>query len=429
MSRRNAIADPAGAKRAATAPRVAAQRIADTRARTLEPEVKGEMENRLGHHFGDVRVHTEADAAELATGLGARAFTVGRDIAFASGAYRPAAAEGRRLIAHELAHVVQQRNVDDPARATQLGEPRYEAEAHRAATRIVARGGPVALSRISGTAVVQRDDAAGQGAQAAQGGITVTIVIRAPDDKFTNDVTDYARNTLNDQNVIEADNLDEAIAQLEKMTRGGGPKIKTLRIIGHGSTTGGIKMTPKGGTQRQFVTAQELEKLAQDKNLQSKAAGAMDQDATVEFWGCYVGSTQQTGEALSTLFQSEFRSTGGSLHTGFNSFTRPPDKGEKGDQDVTSSAEIDARAGKNPNLKKGFEKWLLQQYDQLAANGDIAPQPKRADRIKAMREVFDRSKGKIKQLVIEESGGKVTRRSDKSKWAAKWKSVKVKGNP
>ena len=249
---RKATVDPANAKRATTTPSVAAQRIAETRAHTLEPEVKGEMENRLGHRFGDVRVHTEADAAELATGLGARAFTVGRDIAFAAGAYQPSAAEGRRLIAHELAHVVQQANVGDPARATQLGEPRYEGEAHRAASQLVARGAPAALSRIAGTAVVQRDDGASKDkdAQAAAGGITVTIVIRAPDDKFTQDVTDYARNTLNDKNLIEADNLDEAIAMLEKMTKGGGPKIKNLRIIGHGSTTGGIKMTPKGGTGR-----------------------------------------------------------------------------------------------------------------------------------------------------------------------------------
>ena len=46
-----------------------------------------------------------------------------------------------------------------------------------------------------------------------------------------------------------------------------------------------------------------------------------------------------------------------------------------------------------------------------------------------MRDLFDRSKGKIKQLVIEDTGGNITRRSDKSKWAAKWKSVKVKGKP
>jgi hypothetical protein len=154
----------------------------------------------------------------------------------------------------------------------------------------------------------------------------------------------------------------------------------------------------------------------------------MDQDATVEFLGCYIGSTKQTGEAMSTLFQSEFRSTGGSLHTAYDVFARPPDKGEKGNQDVTSSHEIDTRAAKNPNLKKGFESWLLKQYAQLVANGDIAPQANRADQIKVMRELFDRSQGRIKQLIIEDPKGNI-RPSDKKRWAAKWKTVNVKGNP
>ena len=428
MSRRNPIADSVKRTSSATAsPRVAAQRIASTRARPLEPQLKGEMENRLGHRFGDVRIHADNDAASLASGLGARAFTVGREIAFAQGSYQPAAPEGRRLIAHELAHAAQQENVGDPARATRLGETRHEAEAHRAAARVEGRESPATLSRVPGSAVVQRDDTANQGAKAAQGGVTVTIVIRAPDDNYTNDVVDYTRNTLNDPNVIEADNLDEAVQKLDQLRKAGGPKIKTLRIIGHGSTTGGIKMTPKGGTQRQFVTAQELEQLAQDKNLQSKASAAMDQDATVEFWGCYIGSTKQTGEAMSSLFQSEFKSTGGSLHTAYDVFVRPPDKGEKGNQDVTSSAEIDTRAAKNPNLKKGFETWLLKQYAQLVKNGDVAPQTSPADQIKVMRELFDRSHGKIKQLIIEDPKGNI-RRGDK-RWAAKWKSVNVKGNP
>jgi len=73
----------------------------------LDPQARAFMESRFGHDFSGVRIHTEAAAAAAASGLNARAYTVGRDIAFASGEYAPAA-QGGRLLAHELAHVVQQ---------------------------------------------------------------------------------------------------------------------------------------------------------------------------------------------------------------------------------------------------------------------------------------------------------------------------------
>jgi hypothetical protein len=61
-----------------------------------------------GHDFSEVRVHTDARAAESARAVGARAYAVGRDVVFGAGQYAPGGREGRRLMAHELAHVVQQ---------------------------------------------------------------------------------------------------------------------------------------------------------------------------------------------------------------------------------------------------------------------------------------------------------------------------------
>ena len=58
--------------------------------------------------FGDVRVHTESSAARAAVALNAKAFTFGKDIVFAPGQYNPGSIEGRKLIGHELVHVVQQ---------------------------------------------------------------------------------------------------------------------------------------------------------------------------------------------------------------------------------------------------------------------------------------------------------------------------------
>ncbi len=66
------------------------------------------MEPRFGHDFSGVRVHTDSRAAESARAVNAHAYTVGNDIVFAPGKYQPDAHSGRELLAHELAHTVQQ---------------------------------------------------------------------------------------------------------------------------------------------------------------------------------------------------------------------------------------------------------------------------------------------------------------------------------
>jgi hypothetical protein len=77
-------------------------------ARPLESTVLGPMEARFGHDFSRVRVHTEERAAESARAVDAAAYTVGRDVVFGSGRYAPESGAGADLLAHELAHVVQQ---------------------------------------------------------------------------------------------------------------------------------------------------------------------------------------------------------------------------------------------------------------------------------------------------------------------------------
>ncbi|MEA3029108.1 MAG: hypothetical protein QOG13_433 [Sphingomonadales bacterium] len=74
----------------------------------LDPSARAYFEPRFQSGFGRVRVHAGARAADSAAAIKARAYTVGHDIAFADRQYRPGSREGRRLIAHELAHVVQQ---------------------------------------------------------------------------------------------------------------------------------------------------------------------------------------------------------------------------------------------------------------------------------------------------------------------------------
>ncbi|HKG13022.1 MAG TPA: DUF4157 domain-containing protein [Pyrinomonadaceae bacterium] len=76
--------------------------------RPLEPAARSFFESRLGHDFSGVRVHTDAKASESASAVNALAYTVGRDVVFRAGQYSPSTPDGRRLLAHELAHVVQQ---------------------------------------------------------------------------------------------------------------------------------------------------------------------------------------------------------------------------------------------------------------------------------------------------------------------------------
>jgi hypothetical protein len=73
----------------------------------LPPAERAFMQDRLGHDFGSVRVHTGAQAAAAADAVEARAFTLGNDVVFGAGQYAPGTASGRRLLAHELTHVAQ----------------------------------------------------------------------------------------------------------------------------------------------------------------------------------------------------------------------------------------------------------------------------------------------------------------------------------
>ena len=75
---------------------------------SLSAGLTREMSQRFGHDFSQVRVHDGAVADESARHIQAIAYTVGPNIVFGAGRFAPETGEGRRLIAHELAHVVQQ---------------------------------------------------------------------------------------------------------------------------------------------------------------------------------------------------------------------------------------------------------------------------------------------------------------------------------
>ena len=95
-----------GSSRLAVAPSIV-HKVLRSPGRPLDSGTRAFFEPRFGHDFGHVRVHTDARAAESARAVDAHAYTVGRDVVFGAGRYAPATSDGRQLLAHELAHVVQ----------------------------------------------------------------------------------------------------------------------------------------------------------------------------------------------------------------------------------------------------------------------------------------------------------------------------------
>ena len=140
----------------------------------LPTDVRADMEGRLGHDFGDVRVHTDARAHDSARAVGAHAYTVGRDVVFQRDRYDPSSDEGRTTLAHELTHVVQQRQgeVDGtPAPGgIRVSDPSDRFEREAAATAERAMSAPSAATSVSASGpAVQREEAPEEEEPAVQG--------------------------------------------------------------------------------------------------------------------------------------------------------------------------------------------------------------------------------------------------------------------
>jgi len=106
--------------------------------RALPSATREFFEPRFGADFSGVRVHTDERASATASSIGAKAFTVGKDIAFDSGQYSPASHEGRKLLAHELTHTLQQgtSTVDSAIVLRQPEAPKPKAGAPKAEEKV-----------------------------------------------------------------------------------------------------------------------------------------------------------------------------------------------------------------------------------------------------------------------------------------------------
>jgi Domain of unknown function (DUF4157) len=112
---------PRGESASASAPASVDRTLASS-GQALDAGVRSHMEQRFGHDFSGVRVHVDSQAQESARDVNAYAYTVGEHVVFNRGHFSPDTAAGRRLLAHELTHVVQQRG-DLQARTIQRDGP------------------------------------------------------------------------------------------------------------------------------------------------------------------------------------------------------------------------------------------------------------------------------------------------------------------
>src|SRR5215212_3833407 len=148
---------PGGQDRPPAVPSIVHE-VLGSQGRPLDSATRSFMEPRFGHDFSQVRLHADPNAAESAASVGAMAYTVGRDMVFGASRYAPGTHEGRRLIAHELAHVVQQgRSAGERSSSLELDDPvgSAEREAEGAAGAVTGIGPAPALSSAART--IQRD--------------------------------------------------------------------------------------------------------------------------------------------------------------------------------------------------------------------------------------------------------------------------------
>lgn len=166
----------------------------------LDDGTRAFMENRFGHDFSQVRVHADGAAAASARSVDAVAYTAGRDIVFGAGQYAPHESAGRRLLAHELAHVLQQSagGVSAPPRLeVGAANDSAEVEADRVAAQVTIGVTPAAPAQVSQAPALLRRQPANQ-----------------PQTE-TEDCEPALQNDLKAMHQPALDHLDRAITSLE----------------------------------------------------------------------------------------------------------------------------------------------------------------------------------------------------------------------
>jgi len=196
---------------------------------SLDAATRGFFEPRFGQDLSRVRVHTGASAEQSAREVNAHAYTVGRSMVFDAGQFAPGTQEGRRLIAHELTHVLQQSGSDGMGRRSQASEP-FPAASGATIRRQEKKPAPAGAGSVK---------KAPKGTAATAPKLTVTLSDNGPPCACLVVVHNNERNARKTAELMHA-NCSYNLALVEKDHRG-----RKITLPGHGEETDPNSLFPK----------------------------------------------------------------------------------------------------------------------------------------------------------------------------------------
>lgn len=334
MHRRKSV-EPANAQ---TAPTIVHE-VLQSSGQPLDAQTRENMEPRFGRDFSGVRIHTDARAAASAHAVNAAAYAVGQDIVFDAGRYQPSSPTGRQLLAHELAHTVQQgpavhRKTDELAIGNAADPSEREADSMAeaalsglapAATNArglqISRlppdaGSPQPVRTDGGTANGGSPDAgAGSGGPAAATALVVyasgfpNIYNSVQDETANKDWTpssvDFSATAAAAGGNTGIDSLQGLLSLISAAAPG---SIKSLDLIGHANqnTFGlGGTITRAGGVSA--TAGGTIDQASLDANVKDGTIPPLRSrfapDATITFYACNAAASGTLLSAVSSAFQ------------------------------------------------------------------------------------------------------------------------------
>jgi hypothetical protein len=287
----------------------------------LSRETRSFFEPRFGYDFSRVRVHADAEAATLARAEHARAYTLGRNIVFGAGEYAPATTDGKLLLAHELAHVVQQshgapahgtiQRKDDPK--SDEGEGSHEGIVPASDNDKSAAAGPAVTVTKLNYAFIFAHDAYGEDAKR---------YIR----------TFYPGHLMVEVNSLEG-MIDRMWADTNKVSETNRFRIREIIIVSHGNASGGMTSVSLVPGSKVKFSPPDMVKLQQDfqhglyQRFQSRRSEtitrAIDENTHVEIKGCRIGKSEEALEALRSFLGGEATVNAPTTYQGFDTIPVP----------------------------------------------------------------------------------------------------------
>ncbi|MCI3939202.1 DUF4157 domain-containing protein [Chryseobacterium aahli] len=241
----------------------------------MDDGTKNFMENRFGTDFSNVKIHTGNEAVQMSRELNAQAFAVGNDIYFNEGKYNPTSDSGKHLLAHELTHTLQQRNLimqkDDDKNTldpeTEMGKKIITSAPDGLKIGIYDHNEGEMKRKSNDWALVEN----AIGFEGVKPSIKLTNLVFG---KAISDENDSGK-TINAISTIAKTCVDKA-NKLSGVTSGDQYKIKTLAFFAHG-TEGWCSITPISGNE--------------GKKLVKNIAGSLKNDVNIIIYACSVANS------------------------------------------------------------------------------------------------------------------------------------------